>query len=138
MPNLSTIFFFSSLANLSSRSTSSFIGKFLILVGAFQINSLVAMLAVVGMILGAVYSLWLYNLAVCGNLKPNFLHKFFDPNDREVSIYIPFLVGGANRRLNPSSERIVELQFDEYGFSGTKWVTSNRFIALAQNTINPA
>ncbi|MCD7448522.1 hypothetical protein HAX54_043452 [Datura stramonium] len=95
MPNLSTIFFSSSLANMSSPGTSSFNGEFLILVRAFQRNSLVATLAALGMIFGAAYSLWLYNRAVSRNLKPDFLHKFSYPNGREVSIFIPFLVGGA-------------------------------------------
>ena len=98
MPNFPTIFFFFTLANMSLPGTSSFIGEFLILVGAFQRNSLVATLAALGMILGAAYSLWLYNRAVSGNLKPDFLHKFSDPNGREVSIFIPFLVGGATVR----------------------------------------
>ncbi|CAK8570630.1 unnamed protein product [Lathyrus sativus] len=98
MPNLSTISFSSTLANMSSPSTSSFIGEFPISVGAFQRNSLVATLAALGMILGAAYSLWLYNRVVSGNLKADFLHKFSDPNGREVSIFIPFLVGGATVR----------------------------------------
>ena len=42
MPNLSTISFSFTLANMSLPGTSSFIGEFLILVGAFQRNSLVA------------------------------------------------------------------------------------------------
>ncbi|OAY63200.1 NADH-ubiquinone oxidoreductase chain 4 [Ananas comosus] len=94
---LPTISFSSTLANMSSPGTSSFIGEFPISVGAFQRNSLVATLAALGMILGAAYSLWLYNRAVSGNLKPDFLHKFSDPNGREVSIFLPFLVGGATR-----------------------------------------
>ncbi|KAI7992567.1 NADH-ubiquinone oxidoreductase chain 4, partial [Camellia lanceoleosa] len=57
---------------------------------AFQRNSLVATLASLGMILGATYSFWLYNRAVFGNLKPDFLYKFSNPNGREVSIFIPF------------------------------------------------
>ncbi|XP_037409589.1 NADH-ubiquinone oxidoreductase chain 4-like [Triticum dicoccoides] len=93
MPNFSTIFFFFTLANMSLPGTSSFIGEFLILVGAFQRNSLVATLAMLGMILGAAYSLWLYNRVVSGNLKPDFLYKFSDLNGREVSIFLPFLVG---------------------------------------------
>jgi len=100
MPNFSTIFFFFTLANMSLPGTSSFIGEFLILVGAFQRNSLVATLAALGMILGAAYSLWLYNRVVSGNLKPDFLYKFSDLNGREVSIFLPFLVGGADRPLN--------------------------------------
>ncbi|GAY67616.1 hypothetical protein CUMW_257980 [Citrus unshiu] len=83
MPNFPTIFFFFTLANMSLPGTSSFIGEFLILVGAFQRNSLVATLAALGMILGAAYSLWLYNRVVSGNLKPDFLHKFSDLNGRE-------------------------------------------------------
>ncbi|KAI3899197.1 hypothetical protein MKW92_005661 [Papaver armeniacum] len=89
MPNLSTIFFSSTLANMSSP------------VGAFQRNSLVATLAALGMILGAAYSLWLYNRAVSGNLKPDFLHKFSDPNGREVSIFIPFIVGVVRMGVHP-------------------------------------
>ncbi|CAA6669245.1 unnamed protein product [Spirodela intermedia] len=98
MPNLSTISFSSTLANMSSPGTRSFVGEFPILVGAFQRNSLVATLAALGMILGAAYSLWLYNRAVSGNLKPDFLHKFSYPNGREVSIFLPFIVGGATVR----------------------------------------
>ncbi|KAL4626727.1 hypothetical protein ACB092_05G118500 [Castanea dentata] len=94
MPNLPTICFSSTLANMSSPGTSSFLGEFPILVGAFKINSLVATLAVLGVILGATYSLWIYNRVVSGNLKPDFLHKFFYPNGREFSIFIPFIVGG--------------------------------------------
>lgn len=104
MPNFPTIFFSSTLANMSLPGTSSFIGEFLILVGAFKRSSLVATLAALGMILGAAYSLWLYNRAVSGNLKADFLHQFSDPNGREVSIFIPFLVGGATVKL-PSCKR---------------------------------
>nr|YP_010520468.1 NADH dehydrogenase subunit 4 [Pereskia aculeata]UXP75738.1 NADH dehydrogenase subunit 4 [Pereskia aculeata] len=101
MPNFSLIFFFFTLANMSLPGTSSFIGEFLILVGAFQRNSLVATLAALGMILGAAYSLWLYNRVVSGNLKPDFLHKFSDPNGREVFIFIPFLVGVVRMGVHP-------------------------------------
>uniref|UniRef100_UPI003002A3FE NADH dehydrogenase subunit 4 n=1 Tax=Limonia acidissima TaxID=159053 RepID=UPI003002A3FE len=101
MPNFPTIFFFFTLANMSLPGTSSFIGEFLILVGAFQRNSLVATLAALGMILGAAYSLWLYNRVVSGNLKPDFLHKFSDLNGREVFIFIPFLFGVVRMGVHP-------------------------------------
>nr|QIA60056.1 NADH dehydrogenase subunit 4 [Radula japonica] len=93
MPIFSTIFLFFTLANMSLPGTSSFIGEFLILVGAFQRNSLVAALAALGMILGAAYSLWLYNRVVFGNFKPNFILKFSDLNRREVLIFLPFIAG---------------------------------------------
>nr|YP_009775875.1 NADH dehydrogenase subunit 4 [Bartramia patens]QJA16101.1 NADH dehydrogenase subunit 4 [Bartramia patens] len=93
MPMFSTIFLFFILANMSLPGTSSFIGEFLILVGAFQRNSLVATLAALGMILGAAYSLWLYNRVIFGNFKPKFLQKFSDLNRREVLIFFPFIIG---------------------------------------------
>nr|YP_009047467.1 NADH dehydrogenase subunit 4 [Buxbaumia aphylla]AGN74258.1 NADH dehydrogenase subunit 4 [Buxbaumia aphylla]AHG58862.1 NADH dehydrogenase subunit 4 [Buxbaumia aphylla] len=93
MPMFSTIFLFFILANMSLPGTSSFIGEFLILVGAFQRNTLVATLAALGMILGAAYSLWLYNRVIFGNFKPKFLQKFSDLNRREVLIFCPFIVG---------------------------------------------
>nr|YP_009674855.1 NADH dehydrogenase subunit 4 [Metzgeria furcata]QDE12883.1 NADH dehydrogenase subunit 4 [Metzgeria furcata] len=93
MPISSTIFLFFTLANMSLPGTSSFIGEFLILVGAFQRNSLVATLAALGMILGAAYSPWLYNRVVFGNFKPNFILKFSDLNRREVLIFLPFIAG---------------------------------------------
>lgn len=93
MPLFSLIFLFFTLANMSLPGTSSFIGEFLILVGAFQRNTLIATLAALGMVLGAAYSLWLYNRVVFGNLKPWYLSKFSDLNRREVFILIPFIVG---------------------------------------------
>lgn len=93
MPNFSIIFFFFTLANMSLPGTSSFVGEILILVGAFQRNSLVATLASVGMVLGAAYSLWLYNRVVSGNVKSSFLNKFSDLNGREVFLFVPFVLG---------------------------------------------
>lgn len=93
MPIFSVIFLFFTLANMSLPGTSSFIGEFLILVGVFQRNSLIATLAAIGMILGAAYSLWLYNRVVFGNFKPNYITKFSDLNRREVFIFIPFIIG---------------------------------------------
>jgi proton-translocating NADH-quinone oxidoreductase chain M len=92
-PIFSIIFLFFTLANMSLPGTSSFIGEFLILVGAFQRNSLIATLAALGMILGAAYSLWLYNRVVFGNLKTNSLRAFSDLNRREFFIFMPFLIG---------------------------------------------
>nr|QKQ14732.1 NADH dehydrogenase subunit 4 [Zygnema circumcarinatum] len=93
MPIFSILFLFFTLANMSLPGTSSFIGEFLILVGAFQRNSLIATLAALGMILGAAYSLWLYNRVVFGAWKPKFLNKFSDLNRREVFMFIPFVLG---------------------------------------------
>jgi proton-translocating NADH-quinone oxidoreductase chain M len=109
MPNLSTIFLFFTLANMSLPGTSSFIGEFLILLGAYRRNSLVATLAALGMILGAAYSLWLYNRVVFGNPKPKFLHRFSDLDRREVLIFLPFIEGGAT--VKPPNKCLIKNGF---------------------------
>jgi len=93
MPIFSALFLFFTLANMSLPGTSSFIGEFLILLGAYQRNSFIATVAALGMILGAAYSLWLYNRVVFGNFKPQFINQFSDFNRREVFILAPFVLG---------------------------------------------
>jgi NADH-ubiquinone oxidoreductase chain 4 len=93
MPIFSAIFLFFTLGNLSFPGTSSFVGEFLVLTGVFQTNTFVTFLASTGMVLGAAYSLWLYNRVVFGNFKPNFMHTFADVNRREFFMFLPFILG---------------------------------------------
>jgi len=70
-PLLSTIFLIFSMANISFPGTSSFVGEFLILAGIFKESSWVAFFTMISMVLGAVYTLWVYNRVFFGNLKNN-------------------------------------------------------------------
>ena len=56
------------LATLGLPGTSGFVGEFLILVGAFKVNIIVAIMASIGVILAAAYILWLYKRVVFGKL----------------------------------------------------------------------
>jgi len=91
MPVFSVLFLIFTLGNLSLPGTSSFIGEFLILTGAFQTNTFIATVAATGMILGGAYSIWLYNRVVFGNFKPMYLHTFSDVNRREFWLFVPFV-----------------------------------------------
>lgn len=93
MPMFAIFFLIFTLANMSLPGTSSFIGEFLVMVGVFQRNTLIATLAAIGMILGAAYSLWLYNRVVFGAWKPNYINKLADLNRREVLMLTPFVFG---------------------------------------------
>ena len=67
-PLLSTIFLIFSMANISFPGTSSFVGEFLILAGIFKESSWVAFFTMISMVLGAVYTLWVYNRVFFGEL----------------------------------------------------------------------
>ena len=74
------------LAALGLPGTSGFIGEFLILMGAFKDNFLVAVIASLGVIFGAAYMLWLYRRVVFGSLTNNNLLKITDLNNSEKFI----------------------------------------------------
>lgn len=91
MPIYITIFLVFTLANLSMPLTGGFIGEFLILIGLFQYNRIITFIAGVGMVLGAAYSIWLWNRIACGNLKIYYIKTFADVNYREIQIFIPLI-----------------------------------------------
>jgi len=93
MPLFAIVFMFMTMANIALPGTSSFVGEFLILAGAFQVNTTICVLAGTGMILGGGYSLWLYNRIAFGNLKVQAIKQFSDMNRREFMIFLPLTVG---------------------------------------------
>jgi len=69
LPKYSLVFAIFMLGALGLPGTSGFVGEILILIGAFQKSFLVAVLASIGIILGAAYMLWLYKRVVFGKLE---------------------------------------------------------------------
>ena len=98
IPKYSVLFMLFTLAALGLPGTSGFIGEFLILMGAFKDNFLVAVIASLGVILGAAYMLWLYKRVVFGKLVNNDLNKLTDLDKSEyfilISLALPILFFG--------------------------------------------
>jgi NADH-quinone oxidoreductase subunit M len=98
MPKYSILFMFFTLAALGLPGTSGFIGEFLVLMGAFKDNFLVAFIASLGVIFGAAYMLWLYRRVVFGKLTNKELLKIPDLDNSEKFILwclaIPVLIFG--------------------------------------------
>ena len=86
------------LATLGLPGTSGFVGEFLILMGAFKKNFLVAIIASLGVILAAAYMLWLYKRVVFGKLINDDLKKMIDLKKSEIlilwSLAIPIILFG--------------------------------------------
>ena len=91
MPLYSTLFLILTLANISFPGTSSFIGEFLVMIGLAQTNTIITVLAGLGINLGASYSLWLYNRLIFGSLKTIYIKSFIDLNRMEFFILILFI-----------------------------------------------
>jgi NADH-quinone oxidoreductase subunit M len=77
------------LGSLGLPGLNGFVGEFLILVGAFQYAKVFAVLASVGIILGAAYLLWMYQRTMFQELKNKQWLKLKDLSAREIFTLVP-------------------------------------------------
>ena len=80
LPKLSLLFIIFVLGGLGLPGTSGFLGEFLVLVGTFKTSYLTAVLASIGVILGAAYMLWLAKRVIFGDTFNNEIKKLKDLN----------------------------------------------------------
>jgi NADH-quinone oxidoreductase subunit M len=92
MPKYSIIFMVFILAGLGLPGTSGFVGEFLVLIGAFKANYLVAFFAATGVVLSACYSLWLYRRVVFGEIANDNVRALKDIVRVEALTLVPLLV----------------------------------------------
>jgi NADH-quinone oxidoreductase subunit M len=92
MPLYAFVFMIFTLANVGLPGTSGFIGEFLALIGTFRVNTLVATLASLGVILSAAYALWLYRKVIFGPLVKPSLAGIMDLDRREILVFAPLVI----------------------------------------------
>ncbi len=103
MPVYGLTFMLFMLASVGLPGTGGFIGEFLVLLGAFKANTWVAALAALGVILGAVYMLYLYRRIVFGKLTKEHLAKILDMDRREIAVFAPLAIVTLWMGIYPSS-----------------------------------
>ncbi len=91
MPVYALVFLFFTMANVGLPGTSGFVGEFLTLMGIFQVNTWVAVVATSGVILSAAYALWLYRRVTLGALVRQALLSITDMDRRERMIFAPLV-----------------------------------------------
>jgi NADH-quinone oxidoreductase subunit M len=92
MPAYALAFMLFMLASVGLPGTGGFVGEFLILVGVFQVNTWVAALSATGLILGAVYMLYLYRRVIFGKITKESLKDILDLSPREIAVFAPLVV----------------------------------------------
>ncbi|RMF10455.1 MAG: NADH-quinone oxidoreductase subunit M [Alphaproteobacteria bacterium] len=92
MPKYAFIFMVFTMAAVALPGTSGFIGEFLILAGAYKVNTWVAFGAATGMVLGAAYMLWLYRRVIFGELVREDLKTILDLSRREIWVFAPLIL----------------------------------------------
>jgi len=92
LPIYSAFFLIVALSSLGLPMLNGFVGEFLIILGAFHVRVLYAALAAVGVVLAAVYLLWMYQRVFYGEVTNEKNRKLPDLTDREKVILVSVVV----------------------------------------------
>ena len=128
LPKYSFLLMIFVLGTLGLPGTSGFVGEFLVLVGTFKVNFLVAVLGSIGVILAAAYILWLYKRVVFGKLENTQLKNIKDVNLTEASILfvlsaVVIIFGFYPEPLIDTMKVSVENLINNYNLEITKKIT---------------
>jgi NADH-quinone oxidoreductase subunit M len=115
------LFMIVTLSSIALPLLNGFVGEFLILIGTFTSTQLphailFASLAALGMILSAVYMLWMYQRVIFGEVRNTSNQKLEDLNFREKLLLAPIVVlvllmgVYPNLFLSRSAEKIGEIK----------------------------
>jgi NADH-quinone oxidoreductase subunit M len=96
VPVFAVMFMISTLASIGLPGLNGFVGEFLILNGTFVSTVLpqnaFVVFAALGVILAAVYMLWMYQRVMFGPIKHEENKKLVDLNAREIGLLVPLVV----------------------------------------------
>lgn len=92
MPVFVTLFFLFTLANVGFPLTANFVGEFLSFLGIGQQSLVYLFLAATGVVLSAVYSMWLFGRISFGSLKTSYITNFCDLTIHETIIFLPLVL----------------------------------------------
>ena len=116
-PRLVAAFLIVTLSSIALPGLNGFVGEFLILVGAFQWSPKLAALAATGVILSAVYMLWMFQRVNYGPITNEKNRTLPDLTPREWALLVPtiamailmgVLPGIFLRPMEPSVNRLIE------------------------------
>ncbi|MCI0596527.1 MAG: NADH-quinone oxidoreductase subunit M, partial [candidate division Zixibacteria bacterium] len=92
MPVFAVFFMIITLSSIGLPGTNGFVGEFLILVGTFRTNPVWAAFATTGVILSAVYMLWMFQRVMFGEVKNPANAGLADLSWREKAVLVPPVV----------------------------------------------
>ncbi|MBL4805146.1 MAG: NADH-quinone oxidoreductase subunit M [Alphaproteobacteria bacterium] len=116
MPKYATVFMILMLGSVGLPGTSGFVGEFLVLLGAFQVDTTIAALAATGVILGAAYMLLLYRRVIFGPRVNDDALSMPDLNARELGLLVPLVLliiwlgvfpGTVMDKISPSVDKLI-------------------------------
>jgi len=92
MPVYAAIFLIVTLSSIGLPGLNGFVGEFLVLLGTFGVNRGRAVFAATGVILSAIYMLWMYQRVIWGEITNDHNKNLPDLGRREHAMLIPLVI----------------------------------------------
>lgn len=92
MPVYAVLFAVATMSSIGLPGLNGFIGEFLVLLGAFKVSYIWALIAASGIVIGAAYALWLYQRTMFGKLENPENMNLTDLTFRERWTLIPLVI----------------------------------------------
>ncbi len=92
LPVLAIFFIFMALAALGLPGLSGFAGEFMLLLGSFQTHTSFTSVAIIGVVITAVYLIWVIQRVFFGQLKHDQERKMHDMRPREMACVLPLVL----------------------------------------------
>jgi NADH-quinone oxidoreductase subunit M len=103
MPRCATLFMFMTLSSIGLPGLNGFVGEFLILQGTFLENAGRAAFAASGIVLSAIYMLWVYQRVFMGTVQNDKNRTLADLNVRETVVLVPIVLLVVWMGVHPST-----------------------------------
>jgi NADH-quinone oxidoreductase subunit M len=116
-PVFAVFFLIVMFSSIGLPGLNGFVGEFLILLGAFETQRAFAVFAALGVILGAVYMLWLYQRMMFGDITHEANRQLTDLCGREIAVLVPIVLlmfwigiypGTFLRKMDAASAHLLE------------------------------
>ncbi|MBB27844.1 MAG: NADH-quinone oxidoreductase subunit M [Gemmatimonadetes bacterium] len=92
VPVFATFFMITTLSSIGLPGLNGFVGEFLILLGAFKANTVFGVVAATGVVLAAVYMLWMFQRVVWGEVTHEENRSLTDLSVREWVVMVPLVL----------------------------------------------
>jgi NADH-quinone oxidoreductase subunit M len=92
MPVMAGLFLLVAFSSMGVPGLNGFVGELLILIGAFKASLGYGLLATIGLVLGAVYLLWMYKRVMYGEITKDENRKLKDMTGREYAYLLPIIL----------------------------------------------
>jgi len=103
MPKFAAFMMLFGMANAGLPATSGFVGEFMVIMGAVEVNFWVGALAALTLIYGASYTLWMYKRVIFGPITNPEVKEMKDINCREFAILAILAIAVLGMGLYPQA-----------------------------------